>query len=355
MASARGWRTPTWRWAAGRASPARPTCSTAPRAPANVIAWAESNAVVFANTVLGARTAKHADFLDLCIALTGRAPLAGVYLDEAQGGRAASWRSSGRTAPTIASGRWSAISPAARRRIASRCCAASIGAAPSRDDLKSLCAAFGTTSAAPMLHDRRRDARCRRGRRCGCVRPSPAPTWPPPGPRSTTAPRRSTSSPSAVRTLRSSECRALAAAFGGRRRRDDVDVIVTAGRDVIAAAAARGRAGAAGAGWRAGAARSLLVLDFRAGVSAQARDGDDQFRQIRALRAGALRAHRAFRIVGGLRARRDGKRASRRACRLGWRVTKRRRMDAAVAVGREFTRTVSNTRIRAFARNPSLP
>ena len=31
--------------------------------------------------MLGARTAKHPDFLDLCIALTGRAPLSGVYLD----------------------------------------------------------------------------------------------------------------------------------------------------------------------------------------------------------------------------------------------------------------------------------
>ena len=49
---------------------------TAPHA-GEVVAWAESNAVVFANSVLGARTAKHPDFLDLCIALTGRAPHAG--------------------------------------------------------------------------------------------------------------------------------------------------------------------------------------------------------------------------------------------------------------------------------------
>ncbi len=61
------------------------TCSpyllnTAPALGEN-IAWAESNAVIFANTVFGARTAKHPDFLDLCIALTGRAPLSGVYLD----------------------------------------------------------------------------------------------------------------------------------------------------------------------------------------------------------------------------------------------------------------------------------
>ncbi len=45
------------------------------------IAWAESNAVIYANSVLGARTVKHADFMDLCIALTGRAPQAGVYLE----------------------------------------------------------------------------------------------------------------------------------------------------------------------------------------------------------------------------------------------------------------------------------
>ncbi|WP_265314705.1 aconitase X catalytic domain-containing protein, partial [Pseudomonas aeruginosa] len=38
------------------------------------IVWAESNAVLFANSVLGARTNKYADFMDICCALTGRAP-----------------------------------------------------------------------------------------------------------------------------------------------------------------------------------------------------------------------------------------------------------------------------------------
>lgn len=46
------------------------------------IAWSESNAVIYANSVLGARTVKHPDFLDLCMALTGRAPKSGVYFDE---------------------------------------------------------------------------------------------------------------------------------------------------------------------------------------------------------------------------------------------------------------------------------
>ncbi len=46
-----------------------------------VIGWSESNAVIYANSVLGARTAKHPDYLDLFIAMTGRAPETGVYLD----------------------------------------------------------------------------------------------------------------------------------------------------------------------------------------------------------------------------------------------------------------------------------
>lgn len=45
------------------------------------IAWAESNAVVFANSVLGAHTDKTPDLMDACAALTGRVPLAGYYLD----------------------------------------------------------------------------------------------------------------------------------------------------------------------------------------------------------------------------------------------------------------------------------
>jgi predicted aconitase len=46
------------------------------------IAWAESNAIVFANSVLGARTNRYGDFMDLCAALTGRAPRCGLHLPE---------------------------------------------------------------------------------------------------------------------------------------------------------------------------------------------------------------------------------------------------------------------------------
>ncbi|MBV1693009.1 MAG: DUF521 domain-containing protein [Hyphomicrobiales bacterium] len=44
------------------------------------IAWAESNAIVFANSVIGARTNRYGDFLDLAAALCGRAPYYGLHL-----------------------------------------------------------------------------------------------------------------------------------------------------------------------------------------------------------------------------------------------------------------------------------
>jgi hypothetical protein len=46
------------------------------------IAWGESNAIVFANSVLGARTSRYGDFLDICCALTGRAPAVGLHTEE---------------------------------------------------------------------------------------------------------------------------------------------------------------------------------------------------------------------------------------------------------------------------------
>ncbi len=45
------------------------------------VAWAESNAIVFANSVLGARTHRYGDFIDICAAVTGRAPAVGLHLE----------------------------------------------------------------------------------------------------------------------------------------------------------------------------------------------------------------------------------------------------------------------------------
>jgi predicted aconitase len=65
---------PTWTCAPYQL-PARPDLG-------EQIAWAESNAIVFANSVLGARTERYGDFLDICAAITGRAPNAGLHRDE---------------------------------------------------------------------------------------------------------------------------------------------------------------------------------------------------------------------------------------------------------------------------------
>ncbi len=46
------------------------------------VAWGESNAVAFCNSVLGARTNRYGDYLDICAAITGRAPLTGLHLPE---------------------------------------------------------------------------------------------------------------------------------------------------------------------------------------------------------------------------------------------------------------------------------
>lgn len=51
------------------------------------IAWGESNAIVFANSVIGARTERYPDLLDICAALTGRAPAAGLHLTENRAGQ----------------------------------------------------------------------------------------------------------------------------------------------------------------------------------------------------------------------------------------------------------------------------
>lgn len=76
--------TPTWTCApyqAGEGTPGhRPPMGSH-------VAWAESNAIVFANSVLGARTDRYGDFLDVCAALTGRAPRAGLHLDEYRRGQ----------------------------------------------------------------------------------------------------------------------------------------------------------------------------------------------------------------------------------------------------------------------------
>ena len=115
------------------------------------IAWAESNAVVFANSVLGARTQKYPDYLDLCIALTGRAPLAGCHLDH---GRSATRIIALSGIGTVDDSFYPLLGYLAGQ-LSPNTIPAITGlekANPTADDLKGFSAAFATTSAAPMFH-----------------------------------------------------------------------------------------------------------------------------------------------------------------------------------------------------------
>ena len=48
------------------------------------VAWAESNAIVFCNSVIGARTERYGDFTDIACAITGRVPDAGLHRTDAR-------------------------------------------------------------------------------------------------------------------------------------------------------------------------------------------------------------------------------------------------------------------------------
>lgn len=139
---------------------ARPTFSCAPYQLATApnlgdqIAWAESNAVVYANSVLGARTMKYPDFLDICIALTGRAPKAGPHMDiNRQASIIVRVEGMQRT-----EGIDDAFFPLLGYHIGGICRSeipVVVGldsVSPTKDDLKAFGAAFATTSAAPMFH-----------------------------------------------------------------------------------------------------------------------------------------------------------------------------------------------------------
>ena len=115
------------------------------------IAWAESNAVVFANSVLGARTMKYPDYLDILVAMTGRAPNADCYLAEK---RLATLRIDVPRPDVLDDSFWPALGYHVGK-IATNdipVLAGLEGLPVSHDDLKAFGAAFATTSAVAMFH-----------------------------------------------------------------------------------------------------------------------------------------------------------------------------------------------------------
>lgn len=124
--------------------------ASAPKA-GEQVAWGESNAVAFANSVIGAWTEKYPDYLDLCVALTGRAPKAGCHRAVDRLAR----RVIEVDAPPAVDDVFFPLLGLVIGGLSPNTIPAVTGLEglqPSRDDLKAFAAAFATLSAAPMFH-----------------------------------------------------------------------------------------------------------------------------------------------------------------------------------------------------------
>ncbi len=166
---AAGWR--EWAVPEAWAEPARrqmeayermgciPTWTCAPyqteRRPAfgEQVAWGESSAIVFANSVLGARTERYPDLMDICCAITGRVPAAGLHLDEGRAGQLLVDLSG--LAPRLAEdpsfypvlGHWVGRRAGGRVPVLD-----GLGVEPTEDDLKALGAAMASSGAVALFH-----------------------------------------------------------------------------------------------------------------------------------------------------------------------------------------------------------
>jgi hypothetical protein len=117
------------------------------------IAWGESNAIVFANSVIGARTERYPDFFDVCCAITGRALAMGLHLTE---NRAAQLVLRLRNVP-LAVQQDDAFYPTLGHligKVAGERIAAVDGleATPTEDQLKAMGAASACSGAVAMFH-----------------------------------------------------------------------------------------------------------------------------------------------------------------------------------------------------------
>ena len=117
------------------------------------IAWGESNAIVYANSVLGARTNRYGDYIDISAAITGRVPKCGLHLAENRRGQillrlvdiAADVLSSEEFWPVMGH----LLGPVAGQRIP---VIEGLPPGATDDQLKALCAAAASSGGVAMFH-----------------------------------------------------------------------------------------------------------------------------------------------------------------------------------------------------------
>ncbi|WP_109473636.1 aconitase X catalytic domain-containing protein [Ornithinimicrobium cavernae] len=117
------------------------------------VAWGESNAVSYVNSVLGARTLRHAHFSSIASAITGRAPLAGLHLDEGRVGQVL-LRVSGFSAEALSDGLFYHLLGYFAGTVAGSSIVVVDGLPDTmhQDHIKAFGAAATTSGAVPMYH-----------------------------------------------------------------------------------------------------------------------------------------------------------------------------------------------------------
>lgn len=131
-----------------------PTFTCAPYLVGNVpllgeiCAWTESSAVVYANSILGARTTRHGNESAIAAALLGLVPEFGVLLDENRKGTLLVEVSAGLDSPTD----WGALGYCAGKAAGLGIPVFSGVGRPTQDEAKQLCAALATSGGVTMCH-----------------------------------------------------------------------------------------------------------------------------------------------------------------------------------------------------------
>jgi predicted aconitase len=117
-------------------------------APGEPVAWAESSAVAYVNSVIGARSNREGGPSALAAALTGRTPRYGLHLDHHR-------------LPTVAvvvedtlvgTERWGALGRVIGREAGGQVVSIRVASRPSLPELKSLCAAVVTFGGSPLFY-----------------------------------------------------------------------------------------------------------------------------------------------------------------------------------------------------------
>ncbi len=116
--------------------------------PGEHVAWAESSAVAFANSVLGARTNREGGPSALAAALTGRTPRYGLHLDDQRVPHLTVSVPEG----LESTAEWGALGRVVGQTVGARVPLLKLVQQPSLAELKSLCAALVTHGGSPLFY-----------------------------------------------------------------------------------------------------------------------------------------------------------------------------------------------------------